>query len=102
MNSPSPKLLVVAGQISDESHEHWQRDQASDHVIAIPLVDGLPNHALTLLRGDIFIIDGVNGVRLQDELSVGKDGRQQSSTYEVWQPFLWITIVSPSTGKCGY
>lgn len=84
MYSPSPKLLVIAGQICDKSHEDRQRDEASNHVIVVPFIDGIPYHGLALLRGDFFIIDGFDRIWLQNKQGVGKDSRQYTSAKEKW------------------
>ena len=64
---------MVAGHINDVSHKNGHADEASNHVIVIPLDNGIPYNTFTLLRGDIFIVDGVNGIWLEDEKRVRKN-----------------------------
>jgi len=94
--SPSPKLLMVASQISDKSYKYRQRDETSNHVVVVPFTDGLSYHTPTFLRGNFFIIDGINRVWLQDKQGVWKDGCQQTSTDEKGKAFLRVTVASSS------
>lgn len=97
LSPSSPELFMATGKVQDVSHKNWKGNNASDHVIAVPLVYGLPYDTLTLSGGHFLVVNGVNRVWFQNEQRIREDRCNQTSSDKERKTLFWVTVVCTSS-----